>query len=71
MPRERQLRALLLDAHAYSIKAIAFKLGLVEGTVKVYAAHLYAKLGVSGRIELATREIADLRQQLHGSAGAD
>ena len=50
-PRERQLMGLL--AQGLKNKEMAYRLGITEGTVKVYLSHLYEKVGASDRFELA------------------
>jgi len=49
--RESQIVALVREAKAN--KQIAFELGLTQGTVKEYLYHIFRKLGVSNRTELA------------------
>jgi DNA-binding NarL/FixJ family response regulator len=50
-PRERQLMTML--AQGLRNKELAYRLGITEGTVKVYLSHLYEKVGASDRFELA------------------
>jgi len=50
-PREKQLVRLLMQAKAN--KQIAFELHLTTGTVKVYFADIFAKLGMGNRTEVA------------------
>jgi two-component system nitrate/nitrite response regulator NarL len=50
-PRERQLSCLL--AQGLKNKEIAYRLGITEGTVKVYLSRLYEKTGAGDRFELA------------------
>jgi DNA-binding NarL/FixJ family response regulator len=50
-PRQRQLVDML--AQGLRNKEIAWRLGISEGTVKVYLSQLYGKLGVGDRLELA------------------
>ncbi len=50
-PRERQLAGLL--AQGLRNKEIAHRLGITEGTVKVYLSRLYGKVGASDRLEFA------------------
>jgi DNA-binding NarL/FixJ family response regulator len=57
-PRERQLVTLL--AQGLKNKEIAYRLGLSEGTVKVYCSRLFQKVGVSDRFELALYAIEHL-----------
>ncbi len=52
-PRERELTRLLLQGA--SNREIAQKLGISERTVKAHLSHIYAKMGVSNRLELAVR----------------
>jgi len=54
-PRESQLVTLL--SRGLKNKEIAAELGLTEGTVKVYLAHLFHKSGVKDRFELAVQGI--------------
>jgi two-component system nitrate/nitrite response regulator NarL len=49
--RESQLVNML--ARGWKNKEIALRLGLTEGTVKVYLTRLFQKVGVTGRFELA------------------
>jgi two-component system nitrate/nitrite response regulator NarL len=49
--RERQLAKLM--AQGLKNKEIAYRLGLSEGTVKVYLSRMFLKVGVSDRFELA------------------
>jgi len=57
-PRERQLMTML--AQGLRNKELAFRLGLTEGTVKVYLSHLYEKVGASDRLELALLALKNL-----------
>jgi DNA-binding NarL/FixJ family response regulator len=50
-PRERQLATLL--AQGLKNKEIGYRLGITEGTVKVYLSRLYEKVGAGDRFELA------------------
>lgn len=50
-PREAELSLLL--AHGLKNKQIATILGITEGTVKVYLSHLFQKVGVKDRLEMA------------------
>lgn len=56
--RERQLSALL--AQGLKNKEIAYRLGITEGTVKVYLSRLYGKLGVNDRFDLALFALKNL-----------
>ena len=56
--RERQLATLL--AQGLKNKEIAYRLGLSEGTVKVYFSRLFDKVGVSDRFDLALYVIEHL-----------
>ena len=70
-PRERQLTTLL--AQGLRNKEIAFRLGITEGTVKVYLSKLYSKLGVSDRFDLALttlRNLADEQSSASDDSGA-
>ena len=49
--RETQIVDLVREAKAN--KQIAFELGLTEGTVKEYLYHIFRKVGVTNRTELA------------------
>lgn len=50
-PRERQL--VVLVAQGLRNKEIGYRLGVTEGTVKVYLCRLFDKTGVADRLELA------------------
>lgn len=50
-PREEQVVALVVEAHAN--KEIAAQLHLTEGTIKVYLSRIFKKAGVSNRTALA------------------
>jgi DNA-binding NarL/FixJ family response regulator len=63
-PRERQLMELL--TRGLRNKEIAWLLGITEGTVKAYLSHLFLKVGVSDRFELA---LLALRNIATGAAG--
>lgn len=56
-------------------KEIGAALGISEGTVKVYLSRLFRKLGISSRLELATRHFQDMQQinddRSGSAAGAD
>jgi two-component system, NarL family, nitrate/nitrite response regulator NarL len=56
--RERQIVALVREAKAN--KEIAAVLCLTEGTIKEYIHHIFRKLGVRNRTELALRGDAEL-----------
>ena len=56
--RERQIVDLVREAKAN--KEIAAELCLTEGTIKEYLHHIFRKLGVKNRTELALRRDADL-----------
>ncbi|HEY4086969.1 MAG TPA: response regulator transcription factor [Bryobacteraceae bacterium] len=56
--RERQLASLL--AQGLKNKEIAYRLGITEGTVKVYLSRLYGKLGVNDRFDLALFALKNL-----------
>ena len=49
--REKQIVALISQAKLN--KEIAHELQLAEGTIKVYLVHLFRKVGVSNRTQLA------------------
>jgi DNA-binding NarL/FixJ family response regulator len=55
--RERQIIALIAEAKAN--KEIAYHLCLTEGTVKEYLYHIFRKLNVTSRTELALRSLRD------------
>jgi DNA-binding NarL/FixJ family response regulator len=57
-PRERQL--LRLVAQGLSNKQLAAELSISEGTVKVYMAKLFRKVGVHDRYELAMHGLRSL-----------
>ena len=50
-PREEQVVALVADG--FSNREVARELGLSEHTVKKYVFHIFDKLGISSRVELA------------------
>jgi DNA-binding NarL/FixJ family response regulator len=56
--RERQIVELVREAKAN--KEIAAELCLTEGTIKEYMHHIFRKLGVRNRTELALRRDAEL-----------
>jgi len=49
---QREIEVVQLVAAGHRNKEIARRLTLTEGTVKVHLHHIYAKLGVDGRLEL-------------------
>jgi DNA-binding NarL/FixJ family response regulator len=49
----RELQVLRMVARGHSNKEIAEKLHVCEGTIKSHLHHVYEKLGVKGRLELA------------------
>jgi DNA-binding NarL/FixJ family response regulator len=51
-PREIEIVRLVAQGHRN--KEIAWKLSISEGTVKLHVHHIYEKLGVDNRVELAT-----------------
>jgi DNA-binding NarL/FixJ family response regulator len=55
--REQQIVALITEAKAN--KEIAYDLRLSEGTVKEYLYHIFRKLNVTSRTELALRSLRD------------
>jgi DNA-binding NarL/FixJ family response regulator len=55
--RERQIVALIAEAKAN--KEIAYDLCLSEGTVKEYLYHIFRKLNVTSRTELALRSLRE------------
>ncbi len=64
--RERQIVLLVREAKAN--KEIAAELCLSEGTIKEYLHHIFRKLGVRNRTELALRRDAELVYQHQPSA---
>ena len=52
---ERELELARLVAQGLSNKAIALRLDIAEGTVKLHLHHIYQKLGVKGRVALVFR----------------
>jgi DNA-binding NarL/FixJ family response regulator len=56
--RERQIATLLVQG--LKNKEIGYRLGLTEGTVKVYFSRLFQRVGVSDRFELALYAIEHL-----------
>lgn len=61
-PREEQVVALVADG--FSNREVARELGLSEHTVKKYVFHIFDKLGISSRVELALYAVShgDTRQ---------
>ena len=57
-PRERQLTSLL--AQGLKNKELAYKLGITEGTVKIYLSKLFKKTGAGDRFELALYALKNL-----------
>lgn len=55
--REQQIVSLIAEAKAN--KEIAYLLCLTEGTVKEYLYHIFRKLKVTSRTELALRSLRD------------
>jgi len=55
--REQQIVALIAEAKAN--KEIAYQLRLSEGTVKEYLYHIFRKLNVASRTELALRSVRE------------
>jgi DNA-binding NarL/FixJ family response regulator len=65
--RQRQIVQLVQEAKAN--KEIAFELSLTEGTVKEYLYHIFRKLGVRNRTDLALwgqKNVAVERKAGHG-----
>jgi|SRR5581483_5289232 len=60
--REQQIVELVQQAKAN--KEIAYELRLTEGTVKEYLHHIFRKLNVSSRTELAIRRYYEHSQQM-------
>jgi DNA-binding NarL/FixJ family response regulator len=57
-PRERELLALV--AQGLRSKELATRMGLADGTVKVYLSHLYAKVGARNRDQLSLIALKNL-----------
>jgi DNA-binding NarL/FixJ family response regulator len=67
--RERQLMGLL--AQGLKNKQIAWQLQISEGTVKVYLSHLFRKVGVSDRFELALLALRNMVPEQGEALGND
>jgi DNA-binding NarL/FixJ family response regulator len=67
--RERQLATLL--AQGLKNKEIGYRLGLSEGTVKVYLSRLFQKVGASDRFALALYAIEHVLDNRCSSAGSE
>ena len=71
----REGRVVELAEAGFSNKAIADRMGLTEGTVKVYLSRAFQKLRVGSRYELIARRVRFLEEQLANlrgiRAGAD
>jgi DNA-binding NarL/FixJ family response regulator len=67
--RERQLVTLL--AQGLKNKEIGYRLGLSEGTVKVYLSRLFQKVGASDRFALALYAIENVLDNRCSSAGSE
>lgn len=67
-PRERQLIGLLVQG--LKNKEIAYRLGITEGTAKVYLSWLFAKMGVQDRFELALFALKNLGPNLVAQAAS-
>jgi len=65
-PRQRVLMHFV--AQGLRNKEIAWKMGITEGTVKVYLSHLFDRLGVSDRYELALLALKNLSADQSGAA---
>jgi DNA-binding CsgD family transcriptional regulator len=52
-PREREIAE--LAAHGYSVLNLSQQLGIAEGTARNHLKHVYRKLGVCSRVDLARR----------------
>ena len=50
---DRELEVIRFVSNGLPNKDIASELGISEGTVKIHVHHIYAKLGLSNRVELA------------------
>ena len=68
-PREREL--IKLVRNGLRNREIARKLGVTEGTIKVYLHTVFQKLGVSSRTELAIRASEFLTKSYMGSEDAE
>jgi DNA-binding NarL/FixJ family response regulator len=64
--RERQIVLLVREAKAN--KEIAAQLCLTEGTIKEYLHHVFRKLGVKNRTELALRQDTELAYEYRSAA---
>jgi DNA-binding NarL/FixJ family response regulator len=64
--RERQIVLLVREAKAN--KEIAAQLCLTEGTIKEYLHHVFRKLGVKNRTELALRQDTELAYEYRSPA---
>ena len=64
--RERQIVLLVREAKAN--KEIAAQLCLTEGTIKEYLLHVFRKLGVKNRTELALRQDNELAYEYRSPA---
>jgi len=49
----RERHVVKLVSEGCSNKEIAARLGLTEGTVKIYVSHIYIKLSIENRVQLA------------------
>jgi two-component system nitrate/nitrite response regulator NarP len=67
--RERELATLL--AKGLKNKEIGYRLGLSEGTVKVYLSRLFQKVGASDRFALALYAIENVLDNRCSSAGSE
>jgi DNA-binding CsgD family transcriptional regulator len=61
----RELQIVALVKRALPNKLIAFELHLTEGTIKEYLHHIFRKLRVSNRTELALRPAASIPADIH------
>lgn len=60
-PRQQQVSDLMLTGASF--KEIAQRVGVAHGSVQIYATEVYSRLGVSGRVELMARRIAELESR--------
>lgn len=67
-PRQRQIAELVTQAKAN--KEIAALLGLTSGTVKIYMNHIFRRVNVTSRMELALMVIEEKNAQKAMAIGA-
>jgi DNA-binding NarL/FixJ family response regulator len=59
MLTQRELEITRLVSQGLANKAVAGQLGVQEGTVKLHLHSIYQKMGVSNRVELLVKALAD------------